>query len=67
MTDPIVASAVPSPAARQRRGTMVLADISGFTGFLQGVADAHIDLIVEAEEPPPVASEAGEPEPEEQL
>lgn len=30
----------------------MLADISGFTGFLQGVADAHIDLIVEADEPP---------------
>jgi hypothetical protein len=53
MTDPSAASAIPSPGARQRRGTMVLADISGFTGFLQGVADAHIDLIVEADEPPP--------------
>lgn len=36
-----------------RRGTLLLADISGFTGFLQGVADAHRDLIVEADEPPP--------------
>ena len=53
MTDPTVAPAIPSPAARQRRGTMVLADISGFTGFLQGVADAHIALIVDADEPPP--------------
>jgi class 3 adenylate cyclase len=31
----------------------MLADISGYTGFLQGVADAHRDLIVEADEPPP--------------
>jgi hypothetical protein len=32
---------------------MLLADISGYTGFLQGVADAHRDIIVEADEPPP--------------
>ena len=31
----------------------MLADISGYTSFLQGVADAHRDLIVEADEPPP--------------
>ena len=31
----------------------MLADISGYTGFLQGVADAHRDLIIEADEPPP--------------
>jgi hypothetical protein len=37
----------------RRRGALVLADISGYTGFLQGVADAHRDLIVEADEPPP--------------
>jgi len=30
----------------------VLADISGYTGFLHGVAAAHHDLIVEADEPP---------------
>lgn len=35
------------------RGTLLLADISGYTGFLQGVADAHYELIVEAESPPP--------------
>jgi class 3 adenylate cyclase len=35
------------------RGTLLLADISGYTGFLQGVADAHYDLIVEADAPPP--------------
>lgn len=34
------------------RGTLMLADISGYTGFLQGVATAHHDLIVEADEPP---------------
>jgi class 3 adenylate cyclase len=34
------------------RGTLLLADISGYTGFLQGVADAHYDLIVEADAPP---------------
>ena len=33
-------------------GTLFLADISGYTGFLQGVADAHRALIVEADEPP---------------
>jgi hypothetical protein len=37
----------------RRRGVLLLADISGYTGFLQGVADAHRALIVEAEEPPP--------------
>jgi hypothetical protein len=31
----------------------MLADISGYTGFLQGVADAHRALIVDADEPPP--------------
>jgi hypothetical protein len=35
------------------RGTLLLADISGYTGFLQGVADAHYDLIIEADAPPP--------------
>lgn len=39
--------------ASRRRGPLLLADISGYTGFLQGVADAHRDLIVEADEPPP--------------
>ena len=34
------------------QGTLLLADISGYTGFLQGVAAAHHDLIVEADEPP---------------
>ena len=34
------------------RGSLLLADISGYTGFLQGVADAHRDLIIDADEPP---------------
>jgi hypothetical protein len=47
--------AVTAPFAQsaRRRGALLLADISGYTGFLQGVADAHRDLIVEADEPPP--------------
>lgn len=45
---------VTSPIGRgtRTRGTLLLADISGYTGFLQGVAAAHFDLIVEADEPP---------------
>lgn len=43
----------PLPQPIRRRGALVLADISGYTGFLQGVADAHRDLIVDADEPPP--------------
>ena len=43
----------PLPQAARRRGALLLADISGYTGFLQGVSDAHRDLIVEADEPPP--------------
>lgn len=35
------------------RGTLLLADISGYTGFLQGVSDAHYALIIEADAPPP--------------
>lgn len=37
----------------RRQGALLLADMSGYTGFLQGVSDAHRDLIVEAAEPPP--------------
>ena len=33
-------------------GTLLLADISGYTGFLQGVADAHRAVVVEVDEPP---------------
>lgn len=39
-------------AATRAQGTLLLADISGYTGFLQGVADAHRALILEAPEPP---------------
>lgn len=39
--------------ASRGRGALLLADISGYTGFLQGVADAHVDLIVDAPQPPP--------------
>ena len=42
--------------AAHGRGALLLADISGYTGFLQGVADAHVGLIVEAPEPPPAYS-----------
>ena len=41
----------PSVGSRSR-GALLLADISGYTGFLQGVADAHRALVVEADEPP---------------
>jgi hypothetical protein len=40
------------PQASRRRGALFLADISGYTSFLQGVADAHRALIIEADEPP---------------
>jgi hypothetical protein len=43
-----------TPLARPvgRSGALLLADISGYTGFLGGVAEAHRALIVESEEPP---------------
>lgn len=37
----------------RREGALLLADISGYTSFLQGVADAHRAVIVDAAEPPP--------------
>ncbi|HET7030174.1 MAG TPA: DUF2652 domain-containing protein [Candidatus Limnocylindrales bacterium] len=40
-------------AAQRRSGTLLLADISGYTGFLGAVADAHRDIILDAEVPPP--------------
>ena len=44
---------IPRPAAPARgQATFLLADISGYTGFLHGVADAHRAIIVEADEPP---------------
>jgi len=39
-------------AASRRRGPLLLADISGYTSFLRGVADAHREIILEADEPP---------------
>jgi hypothetical protein len=45
------ASAPPGFGTRSR-GALLLADISGYTGFLQGVADAHRVLVIEADEPP---------------
>ena len=46
-----VTTALQAPS--RRRGALLLADISGYTSFLLGVAAAHHDLIVEADEPPP--------------
>ena len=42
----------PVSRGTRSRGTLLLADISGYTGFLQGVAEAHYELIVEADAPP---------------
>ncbi len=33
-------------------GALLLADISGYTAFLQGVAEAHRDIVIEAATPP---------------
>jgi class 3 adenylate cyclase len=46
---------VPGPASRQR-GALLLADISGYTSFLQGIADAHAELKADTDEPAPVYS-----------
>jgi len=43
------------PSTRQR-GALLLADISGYTSFLQGIAEAHAELKVESDEPAPVYS-----------
>jgi hypothetical protein len=42
----------PITRGTRTQGSLLLADISGYTAFLQGVADAHHALIVEADEPP---------------
>lgn len=39
--------------AGRTRGALLLADISGYTGFLQGVGEAHQALILDSPEPPP--------------
>jgi Protein of unknown function (DUF2652) len=44
---------VPARAPSRQQGTLLLADISGYTGFLQGVDDAHQELLDLAE--PPIA------------
>ena len=38
--------------AVRARGTFLLADISGYTGFLQGVGEAHQLLFIDQPEPP---------------
>lgn len=42
-----------APSSRQR-GALLLADISGYTGFLQGIADAHAELVADPDQPPQV-------------
>jgi hypothetical protein len=46
------AMTLPTARGTRSRGTFLLADISGYTGFLNGVAEAHRALIIEADEPP---------------
>jgi hypothetical protein len=46
-----VPSVTPGQASR-REGALLLADISGYTGFLEGVAVAHREIILDAPEPP---------------
>ena len=43
----------PRPAVSRQEGTLLVADISGYTGFLHGVATAHHDLV--ASDEPPIA------------
>jgi hypothetical protein len=43
----------PRPAVSRQGGTLLVADISGYTGFLHGVATAHHDLV--ASDEPPIA------------
>jgi hypothetical protein len=42
----------PTYRGTRTRGSLLLADISGYTGFLNAVAAAHHDLVYDAEEPP---------------
>ena len=44
--------ATPAPLATRHTGPLLLADISGYTSFLSGVADAHQAIIVDTPEPP---------------
>ena len=43
------------PSTRQR-GALLLADISGYTAFLQGIAEAHAELNADSDEPAPIYS-----------
>jgi len=40
------------PTATRRTGVLLLADISGYTGFMEDVAEAHRALIIDSDEPP---------------
>ena len=42
----------PNGRGSRSRGTFLLADVSGSTGFLNGVAAARRALILDADEPP---------------
>ena len=48
-------SASIGPATRQQ-GALLLADISGYTSFLQRVTDAHVELLINVDEPAPAYS-----------
>ena len=48
-------SFAPGITSRQR-GALLLADISGYTTFLQGIAEAHAELKVDTDEPAPAYS-----------
>ncbi len=39
--------------ASRVRGALLLADISGYTSFLQGVGEAHQAIVLDSPEPPP--------------
>jgi class 3 adenylate cyclase len=41
-------------ATSRQRGALLLADISGYTSFLHGIAAAHAELTSDSEEPAPV-------------
>ena len=43
----------PSGAPSRRQGTFLLADISGYTSFLHGVAEAHRAIVIDVDTPPP--------------
>jgi len=55
-TQPVRAATTGAGQASRREGVLLLADISGYTGFLEGVAVAHREIILDAPEPPPAYS-----------